>query len=87
MSDQTLANISVLLLIVMMLSFLGYVIFQVIKNEKLKNRYKSTMKVGDNVYYQCRYLDGKISNISGDDVEITFKCKAGTFFPNNKKDE
>jgi F0F1-type ATP synthase assembly protein I len=43
--------IIVMLMVIGMFAFLGYVIFQIIKNEKDKRKFIPIMKVGDKVHF------------------------------------
>jgi hypothetical protein len=64
MNSILIANLVIGALILGMSSFLVYMIYCVIKNEKVKNKYLSTMKVGDSVHFSTQQsIDCTVSNL------------------------
>ena len=87
MNSILIANLVIGALILGMSSFLVYMIYCVIKNEKVKNKYLSTMKVGDSVHFSTQQsIDCTVSNLSPTDdknmVEVTVLIHKSSLYPN-----
>ena len=87
MNSILIANLVIGTLILGMSSFIVYLIYHVIKNERTKNKYLPTMKVGDSVHFSTQQsIDCTVSNLNPTNdenmVEVTILIHKSSLYPN-----
>lgn len=87
MNTILLTNLVIGSLILGMSSFIVYSIYRVIKNERSKNKYLPTMKVGDSVHFSTQQsIDCTVSNLNPTNdenmVEVTILIHKSSLYPN-----
>lgn len=87
MNTILLTNLVISALILGMSCSIVYFIYYVIKNEKTKNKYLPTMKVGDSVHFSTqKSIDCTVSNLNPTNdenmVEVTVLIHKSSLYPN-----
>ena len=81
-----LSNIIIISLLVGMISLILYIIYCVIKNERTKNKYLPTMKVGDSVHFSTsQSIDCTVTNLKPTQdeniVEVSVLIHKSSLYP------
>lgn len=76
-------NLTLLLLLGFLISFIAYAAYRTIQNEKKRKQYTPTMKQGDNVYtpVMSGSINGEILEVNGDEVKIIVTCNKSRVYP------
>jgi hypothetical protein len=87
MNPVLFTNLVILGLILSLGSFIVFAIYRTIKNERAKNVYLPTMKVGDSVHFSTQnVIDCTVSNLNPTDnenmVEVTVLINKSSLYPN-----
>lgn len=87
MNTILLTNLVIGALILGMSSFIIYSLYCMIKNERAKNKYLPTMKVGDSVHFSTQQsIDCTVSNLNPTNdenmVEVTILIHKSSLYPN-----
>ncbi len=83
-TNAVIATVSWVLLVLLVFFGLCYIVYRVIKTEKIRKKYSTKMKVGDKVYIPIvgNAVTGSISKIDGDDVYVIIKKNRTDIYPN-----
>jgi hypothetical protein len=87
MNPIFLTNLFLLGLILFLGSLVIFAIYRTVKNERAKNVYLPTMKVGDSVHFSTQnVIDCTVSNLNPTDnedmVEVTVLINKSSLYPN-----
>lgn len=76
-------NLTLLLLLGFLISFIVYVAYRTIQNENKRKQYTPTMKQGDNVYFPVASgsVSGEILEVNGDEVKIIVTWHKSRVYP------
>jgi len=92
--DTLFTNLIIVVIFLGMVTFFFYAIYQVIQNEKAKNKFLPTMKVGDEVHFSSqRSFDGVVRDLNPTDdpdlVEVSVILHKNSLYPGKslKNDE
>ena len=92
--DTLFTNLIIVVIFLGMVTFFFYAIYQVIQNEKAKNKFLPTMKVGDEVHFSSqRSFDGVVRYLNPTDdpdlVEVSVILHKSSLYPGKslKNDE
>lgn len=78
-------NLMLLLLLVFLGSFVIFVIYKTLQNEKKRKEYTPEMKSGDKVYFSVASggVRGEILEVNGDDVKVVVTVSKSRVYPND----
>ena len=85
MSSETFTLVGWVLVLITMITFIGYVIYRAFKTERKKKLFTSVMKSGDKVYFPVASgnVRGEILDVNGDDVKIVVTVSKSRVYPND----